>query len=169
MRAQRNEFAGNCDLVITPPDAYLAQLRPGLTVACYIPIGSEADPTPLAMAARAAGCALALPHVTSRDAPIRFQHWDDESALVAGPMGLRQLDAAMPEVVPDIVLTPLLAFDDALNRLGQGAGHYDRAFAAHPQAWRLGVAWSCQRLPTLDTDSWDVPLHAVVTEQGMTP
>lgn len=168
MRAERNDFASSCDAVILPPTAYLARLAPGLVVASYIPLGSEADPTPLAMAARAAGCLLALPHVTSRDAPIHFQHWDEDSALVAGPLGLRQLDPGAAEAAPDIILTPLLAFDDSLNRLGQGAGHYDRAFAAHPQAWRLGVAWSCQHLPALDTDDWDMPLHAVVTEEGMT-
>ena len=50
------------------------------------------------------------------------------------------------------------------NRLGQGAGQYDRAFAAHPAAWRIGVAWSVQQVDALAPDPWDVPLHAIVTE-----
>ncbi|MCQ8206018.1 5-formyltetrahydrofolate cyclo-ligase, partial [Vibrio parahaemolyticus] len=65
---------------------------------------------------------------------------------------------------PDIILTPMLAFDAALNRLGQGAGHYDRVFERLPDAWRIGVAWSVQRIETLSIDPWDVPLHGVVTE-----
>ena len=68
-----------------------------------------------------------------------------------------------------MILTPLLAFDAALNRLGQGAGHYDRAFAANAGAWRIGVAWSVQRVETLPADPWDVPLHNIITEQGWWP
>jgi 5-formyltetrahydrofolate cyclo-ligase len=140
-----------------------------MIVASYIPLGSEADPTPLAAAAREAGCAIALPRITTRAEPLRFLLWDEGAPLVDGPLRLQQPDDSAPEAHPDVILTPLLAFDDALNRLGQGAGHYDRAFAAHPNAWRLGVAWSCQHLLTIETDPWDVPLHAVVTERGVTP
>ena len=169
MRAERDAFAMGCDTVIMPPDAFLERLLPGMVVASYIPTGSEADPTPLAAAARAAGCTLALPHVTSRSAPIRFLAWDEDAALVEGPFGLRQPTPTAVELRPEIIVTPLLAFDDSRNRLGQGAGHYDRAFAACPGAWRLGVAWSCQRCDALTADPWDVPLHAIVTEEGMLP
>lgn len=79
-------------------------------------------------------------------------------------MGLRQPDADASEVSPDLILTPLLAFDAALNRLGYGAGHYDRAFAANMAARRVGVAWDAQQVDSLPVDSWDVPLHAVATE-----
>jgi 5-formyltetrahydrofolate cyclo-ligase len=167
MRAGRNDFASTCDTVIAPPPAFLDHLSPGVVIASYIPTGSEADPTPLAAAARAAGCILALPYVTSRTEPIAFKLWDEDAPLSDGPFGLRQPAADAPDAAPSIILTPLLAFDDAFNRLGQGAGHYDRAFAANPYAWRLGVAWSCQRVEALDTDAWDVPLHAIVTEDGM--
>jgi 5-formyltetrahydrofolate cyclo-ligase len=167
MRAERNDYASVSDAVIAAPAAYLDRLAPHAVVASYIPTGSEADPSLLAAAARAAGCTLALPHVTGREGAMRFLAWDEGQPLVDGVLGLRQPPDSAPEVAPDIILTPLLAFDDALNRLGQGAGHYDRAFAAHPGAWRLGVAWSCQHLLAIDTDPWDVPLHAVVTERGL--
>lgn len=167
MRAERDAFAMAGDAVIAPPAPFIARLAPGVVVASYIPIGSEADPGALAAAARAAGARLALPHVMGRAGDIRFLSWEAGDPLVAGPFGLRQPDAAAEELTPDIVLTPLVAFDGALNRLGQGAGHYDRAFARLPDAWRLGVAWSVQRLPAIAADPWDVPLHAVVTERGM--
>lgn len=162
LRAARDGFAR--DGVIGVPEAFHARLRPGLVVSSYIPLGSEADPVSFVDAARAAGCALALPHVTTRTAPMRFLHWHADATLVAGPMGLLQPPADAPELRPDIVLTPLLGFDAAGNRLGQGAGFYDRAFAAHPDAWRIGIAWSVQRVDALVTDSWDVPLHAIATE-----
>lgn len=167
MRAERDAFAMTCDAMIAPPPIFLDRLSPGVVVASYIAVGSEADPSPLAAAARLAGCTLVLPFTEDRAAPLRFLRWDEQDPLAPGPFGLRQPDASAPELAPDIFLTPLVAFDDRLNRLGQGAGHYDRAFARYPDAWRLGVAWSAQHLLQLDTDPWDVPLHAVATERGV--
>ena len=167
MRAERDQFAMTSDATISPPPAFLDRLTPGVIVASYIPVGSEADPTPLAAAARAAGAILALPHVETRAGELRFLEWNDDDPLPVGTFGLRQPIATARECAPDIVLTPLVAFDDALNRLGQGAGFYDRAFAHVPDAWRLGIAWSVQQLLMIDTDPWDVPMHAVVTERGM--
>lgn len=73
----------------------------------------------------------------------------------------------------DLVLTPLLAFDGDGHRLGMGAGFYDRTFALlrrHP-GWRrpllLGVAFGFQEVPRLPAAAWDVPLHGVITEQGL--
>ncbi len=167
MRGERDAFAMASDAAIVPPQEFLDRLTAGGVVASYVPIGSEADPTPLAAAARAAGCNLVLPHIVDRAGMMRFLRWDASDALVPGPFGLLQPEADAPEIAPDIVLTPLVAFDDALNRLGQGAGHYDRVFIHYPDAWRLGVAWSVQRLLGVEADPWDVPLHAVVTEHGL--
>lgn len=169
MRAERDAFALTTDAVIAPPPAYCARLAPGAVVASYVAIGSEADPALLAAAAREAGCRLALPHVGARGGAMRFLAWDADRGLEAGPLGLRQPTADGQELAPDIVLTPLVAFDAARNRLGQGAGHYDRAFARYPDAWRLGVAWAMQQLLAIELDPWDVPLHAIVTERGLLP
>ncbi len=149
---------------IWPTDAFLSALVRQPVVASYIPIGSEADPGYFAAAARDAGCTIVLPHVTTKAAPFRFLAWDAAEPLVAGPFGLQQPPAGAVEVRPDIILTPLLGFDRAGNRLGQGAGHYDRAFAAHPDAWRIGIAWAVQQVATLVPDPWDVALHAIATE-----
>jgi len=105
--------------------------------------------------------------VIDRAAPIRFLAWQFGEPLTDGPFGLRQPDTGRPEVAPDVILTPLVGFDARLNRLGQGAAHYDRAFARYGEAWRVGVAWSVQQVPVIPNDIWDVPLHAVITEEGM--
>ena len=165
LRHVRDRFAAAPHPPIAISSAFRAHLSHGLTVASYVPIGSEADPSPLARAAMEAGCALALPHVTTRAAPIRFLAWETEAELALGPFGLRQPAESAAELRPDVILTPLIGFDRSLNRLGQGAGHYDCAFAAFPGAWRVGVAWSVQEVPMLPLDPWDAPLHAVATEQ----
>lgn len=166
LRAERDLFAAQSITAIVAPEAFVKRIAPGSIVATYIPIGSEADPAQLAAAVLERGCRLALPHVTDRASPMRFLPWHPGDALIPGPLGLSQ-PAGDIEVAPDIFLTPLVGFDARLNRLGQGASHYDRAFARYPDAWRVGIAWSVQQVPVIPTDIWDVPLHAVVTEEGM--
>jgi 5-formyltetrahydrofolate cyclo-ligase len=161
LRAARKACA---PVEILVPSAFLARLSPGLTVASYVPVRGEADPSPLARAAVEAGCVIALPHVVRRDLPMRFLSWETEAALIAGPFGLHQPAEDAAELEPDIILTPLVGFDRSGNRIGQGAGYYDRAFVAHPKAWRVGIALSVQQVDTLKPDPWDVPLHAIATE-----
>lgn len=146
------------------PAAFLAMLQGARTIASYMPVGAEADPAPFTVAARKAGLAVALPHVIDRATPLRFLNWDGIAPLVTGPFGLRQPLPAAPPATPDIILTPLVAFDARGNRLGQGAGHYDRAFAEFPDARRIGIAWSVQQVDALAPDAWDIPLHAIATE-----
>ena len=169
IRAARDAFVANGAPELAVPSAFLALLEPGLTVSAYVPVGSEADPAPLVRAARDAGCAIALPHVTTRAEPMRFLRWNHGETLHPGTFGLSQPHAESPTLAPDIILTPLLAFDAKLDRLGQGAGYYDRAFAQFPNALRIGVAWSVQQVETLPTDAWDMPLHAVITEIAWIP
>ena len=72
----------------------------------------------------------------------------------------------------DLVLTPLVAFDDAGNRLGMGAGYYDRCFAflGQRKSWfspkLVGVGYSVQRVDPISAEPWDIPLWGVITEQG---
>ena len=162
LRAARDGFARHGDIRV--PAVFHARLTPGLVIASYIPVGSEADPAPFLRAATDTACRIALPHVTTRSTPMRFLEWIEGVPLVAGPHNLRQPPADATELQPDIILTPLLGFDLAGNRLGQGAGYYDRAFAAYPDAWRVGIAWSVQRVDALAIDPWDMPLHAIATE-----
>ncbi len=167
MRAERLTFATSAAPIIPPP-AFLDRLVPGTTIAGYLPMAGEADPALLIAAAVEHGLRVAMPHVTGSDHPMRFLAWSAGNDLEQGPFNLQQPRAGCPELTPDIILTPLVAFDRALNRLGQGAGYYDRAFAALSAVLRIGVAWSIQRVDALPIDHWDVPLHGVITELGWT-
>lgn len=156
--------AERCAAAIMLAERVMAELGDAETVAVYLPIGSEIDTLPLIDRLTTRSLRIALPHVKGRRDTMRFLAWVPGDPLPEGPMGLRQPDAHAPEVSPDLVLTPLLAFDGALNRLGYGAGHYDRAFVVHPDARRIGIAWDGQRVDSLPVESWDVPLDAVATE-----
>jgi 5-formyltetrahydrofolate cyclo-ligase len=84
-----------------------------------------------------------------------------------------QLGAKIDARKLDLVLTPLVGFDDHGVRIGVGRGYYDRCFRflRHRAHWRrpklLGVAYELQRVPPLVPSSWDVPLWGAVTERGV--
>ena len=71
----------------------------------------------------------------------------------------------------DVVITPLVAFDTHLNRLGMGGGYYDRSFAFKKRRNHLnrprmiGLAYSFQRIDALSPQTWDVPLDVAITEK----
>jgi 5-formyltetrahydrofolate cyclo-ligase len=114
------------------------------------------------------GHKLALPTLLDR-ATMRFLAWQPGDPLERGPMRLRQPVSTAPERAPDLIVTPLLGFDRQGGRIGYGAGHYDRAFQRYAGAHRIGLAWAMQEVETVPHDPWDVPLHAIVTEQGFLP
>lgn len=178
-QSQRSEYRQLRDqfvAALSPQDRALAfskiptplakYLQPGKIVAGYIAIGSEVDAAKLLAQSHAFGCDIALPHVTSKAAPMRFLRWTPGDMLVPGPFGLQQPADDSPTCTPDVVLTPLVAFDDRLMRLGQGAGHYDRALSVLDHAIAIGLAWSVQNAPALASDIWDIPLDAVLTEKS---
>jgi 5-formyltetrahydrofolate cyclo-ligase len=76
--------------------------------------------------------------------------------------------AHWPRVIPDILLVPLLAFDDHGYRLGYGGGYYDRTLAAIRRARAIGIAYAGQRMDFLPHDAHDYPLNAILTETGLT-
>ena len=172
LRARRDAFVAEHAEALAlafrvAPAPLRAWLEAAECVAAYRPLGSEADPSALLDYAVGRGCVTALPHVDGRPAvPMRFLAWAPGDPLATGPFGLEQppLDAATA-VEPDLILAPLVGFDRRLHRIGQGAGHYDRAFARWPEARRVGIAWSAQEVELVPDDPWDLPLDAVLTER----
>ena len=92
--------------------------------------------------------------------------------LLTGNYGIREPDPArcptIPEAEVDAALVPGLAWDRAGNRLGRGAGYYDRLFGAPEwRGFRCGIFFSFQEMYHIPTDAWDLPLDAVVTDREM--
>jgi 5-formyltetrahydrofolate cyclo-ligase len=142
-------------------------------IAIYLAVGGEVDCTGIAAGARLRNLRIFAPVIAGKRLifapldtaaklrPNRFSI--DEPAVARKLMRLpQQLDA---------VIVPLLGFDNNGNRLGMGGGYYDRSFAFRKQrrAWRrpllIGVAYSFQQVDAIQTEPWDIPLDAVITEQ----
>lgn len=69
------------------------------------------------------------------------------------------------EEMPEVSLTPLLAFDKAFTRLGYGGGYYDKYFAKRQTVLRIGLAFSFQEADRLPKEETDIPLDGVITER----
>jgi 5-formyltetrahydrofolate cyclo-ligase len=147
-------------------DRALARLglpKPGTRISAFHPFDGEIDPGVVLRRARALGCAVYFPVVTSlRARRMRFvAPADDRGCATISPRWL------------DLVLVPLVGFDPRGYRLGMGAGLYDRhfAFLRHRQTWRrpllVGVAFEAQKVERLAEAEHDVQLDGVVTERDV--
>jgi 5-formyltetrahydrofolate cyclo-ligase len=142
-----------------------ALLKPKAVLTGYQKTGSEVGTDAILRAANACKVVTALPFIGARGDSMRFKHWHMDDALIKSPYGFLQPTEDAQDATPDIILVPLIGFDRNWNRLGQGAGHYDRIFMLFPNALRIGLAWSCQEIAAIPTDPWDVSLDAVLTEK----
>lgn len=139
----------------------------GAVVSFYWPMGDEADPRALAAALAGRGARLALPVVVRKKSPLHFREWRDGDALVAHAFGMHEPAVSAPQVVPDVLLVPLLAFDSRGHRLGYGGGFYDRTLASLAKKLAVGVAYAGQEVDELPALPHDHPLDMVVTEKGL--
>jgi 5-formyltetrahydrofolate cyclo-ligase len=137
----------------------------GAIIAGFWPLPGEIDIRPLLNILAQRGHALALPETPPRGQALTFRRYTPGSALLPGRFGT--VHPAGEIIAPDVILVPLLAFDAAGNRLGYGGGYYDRTFAAHPAAFRLGCAFAVQEIPSVPTEPHDAKLHAIATEAGI--
>ena len=143
-------------------------IAPGTIVAGYHAHQGEADPALLLQALAKAGAHIAFPRVIAKDRELQFHLVPDGEILHPGAYGIHEPLEHWPRAIPDILLVPLLAFDPHGYRLGYGGGYYDRTLAALPNARAIGIAYAGQRMDFLPHDAHDYPLHAVLTETGLT-
>ena len=165
-RALRKRLAEASPDAASQVASFVDDIPRGGLVAVYRAVGAELDPEPLAIVMQAQGRRLCLPVALDRDAPLIFRRWSIGDPLEADVAGCPSPLPLAEVVVPDLILTPMLAFDDSGGRLGQGGGYYDRTFAAMPNVARVGLAYAGQRVSALPMDAHDVGLHGVLTEVG---
>ena len=130
---------------------------------------SEFDPRPLMARLDEAGHSLALPVVVGNDQPLIFRAWKPGDLLVEGGFKVQVPPDTSPEVLPDVILVPLLAFDAEGYRLGYGGGFYDRTLSKamlERQVVAVGLAFAAQGTETLPREDHDQKLNWIITEQG---
>ncbi|MFL5296369.1 MAG: 5-formyltetrahydrofolate cyclo-ligase [Phenylobacterium sp.] len=139
-------------------------------VGCYCAQGSEMDPGPILDAILALDpvrIRAALPVAVDRGSALKYRLWKPGDPLVPDAVGVPAPPPAATEVVPSLLITPLLAFDRKGGRLGQGGGHYDRTLQnlrRQRPVFVLGVAYAGQEIDEAPMAAHDQRLDAIVTE-----
>jgi len=179
LRARRRQLGGSARAAaaaaITRHVATTRWLQGARPVGLYVSVGLEVGTEALRALARRRRCPVYLPRIVDyRRYTMLFARDRDELSLI-NRHGIPE--PSMAETVParslSVVFVPMLGFDGAGTRLGSGAGYYDRAFAfrRRRQSWHrpllVGLAFRCQRLDHIEPGRHDVPLDAVVTEDGV--
>ncbi|MCL4721865.1 MAG: 5-formyltetrahydrofolate cyclo-ligase [Gammaproteobacteria bacterium] len=145
------------------------------TLALYLPVRGELDCTPIIIGAWRRRRRVFLP-VVGRDS-LRFAPFAPHTRLAPNRFGIPEPVARSAGVTRDarhldVVILPLVAFDERGYRLGYGGGFYDRTLAhlarnagfARPHV--VGVAYEFQRVEALPNEKWDIPLDAIVSESA---
>ncbi|MFD2885038.1 5-formyltetrahydrofolate cyclo-ligase [Pseudomonas lini] len=147
-------------------------------ISLYLPNDGEIDPRLLMRAAQRRGKAIYLPVLSAWPrTKMVFQRIRPGEKFKPNRFRIpepRHNIARQRKVwALDLVLLPLVGFDDVGGRLGMGGGFYDRSLAylaRRKKNWRkptlLGLAHECQKVQRLAQASWDVPLQGTVTDKA---
>ncbi len=137
-------------------------------IAGYWRIRDELDCQPILIRLMDSGQKVLLPVVQGDEQPLDLRVWEADAPLYEAGFGTLAPSDLAPRAAPDVVLMPLLGFDSQGTRLGYGGGYYDRTLAVLPKKPMLiGLAFAAQELSFVPRENHDVPLDAVVTENGV--
>jgi len=145
-------------------------IKPGAVVSGFMPMKSEINPIPLMRKLADAGATLALPVVAGKGKPLIMRAWSFGEPLASGVWGIREAGSDAPEVFPDILIVPLLAFDRRGHRIGYGAGYFDMTIAAlraRKPVVAAGIAFAAQEIAEVPITPRDARLDLVLTERGL--
>lgn len=151
-------------------DYLLRKVKVHQIIASYSPIQSEISPMGAIERLAERGYRMSLPVVIARNQPLKFRSWRIDDELIVGDYGV-SIPKGGNWVVPEVIITPLLAFDDKGYRLGYGGGFYDRTlekFKREKGVKAVGFAFSGQYCEDIPRDEYDYKLDTIVTEQGIT-
>lgn len=144
----------------------LALYRDAQIIAAYMPIRTEVSPFATMTILHGQEKRICVPVIQGEGQPLKFQEWTPDCEMVDGPFGA-SVPAMGAFLQPDVVITPLVAFDRKGYRLGYGGGFYDRSFEelnAVKPVIAVGFAYGAQELSRVPTEQTDHKLNAIVTE-----
>lgn len=155
----------------------LPQFMRARNVALYVANDGEIDPEPIArqLWKMEKHCFLPVLRPDKRK-DLWFVEYTPDALLTKNRFGIPEPDFRsqhrMSAQLLDVVLMPLVGFDRTGARLGMGGGFYDTTFAFKQKKFTgkpalIGLAHACQQVDSLATDAWDIPLFAIVTDQGI--
>jgi 5-formyltetrahydrofolate cyclo-ligase len=138
----------------------------GRIVSVYWPYRGEPDLRSWMRSIAQSGTRCALPVVIEKNVPLVFRAWQHGDRLVSGVLNI-PIPALDEELVPDIIIAPMVGFDTARYRLGYGGGFFDRTLAAlSPRPTIVGVGFAQAALPSIHPLPHDIPMDIIITEHS---
>ena len=150
-------------------DTYLATIPSDHIISGYMAIQTEADPALALKRACSRGQQVCLPVIQGRGFPLLFRSWTPDTPMIEGDFGAL-IPRSGGDVVPQVLIVPLVAFDATGSRMGYGGGFYDRTLAklrADGDVTAVGFAFAGQRQEMLPIEPTDQRLDAIITEEGL--
>lgn len=139
----------------------------GRRIGLYWPIKGEPNLRRWMERLHALGACCALPVIERRAAPLVFRAWWPGALMIHGTWAIPE-PAEGHTLQPDLVIAPMVGFDERGYRLGYGGGYYDRTLASMtPRPTVVGVAYAQSAMPTIRPLAHDIPMDCVVTECGV--
>jgi 5-formyltetrahydrofolate cyclo-ligase len=163
--AQPPGIRAACAAALARHAGAIARMANGGIVSGFTAFRDEIDPLPLLEALAGAGHRLTLPRVAGPH--LTFHVWTPGDPLVRGRYGQPEPQADAPELRPDVMLVPLLAFDRRGHRLGYGGGFFDRVLADYGFTRTVGLAYAMQEVAAVPVEPHDQPLAGIATEREL--
>lgn len=182
IRSQRRNLSDKERLVaayqVTRVISVMRIFRASRRIAFYLPNDGELDLNPLIQRAWDMKKSCYLPVLDTLTADqLKFAPYHHKTRLKINSFGIPEPIVPARHLLRayslDLILLPLVAFDVQGNRLGMGGGFYDRTLShlRYRRHWKkphlLGIAYEFQKIDALSHESWDVPLHCIVTDKGI--
>ncbi len=148
---------------------YIAMHPQADVIAAYMPIRTEISPLAAMTVMHGQGKRICMPVILGPAQPLVFREWTPMCAMQEGAFGAA-VPVAGDDLEPDLVITPLLAWDNTGYRLGYGGGFYDRSFEQMRRrrpTLGVGFAYAAQQVAKVPCDATDQPLDALVTETNI--
>ena len=141
-----------------------------IIIAGYYPSNYEVDILNFLEKASKKKFRIVLPVIKSSNA-MSFKSWIFKEPLYVNKFGMLEPKNSSKDIIPDLIMVPLVAFDNRLNRIGYGKGYYDRSLKKiskiKKNAISLGIAYSFQKCQKIPTNKQDFKLDYIFTEKGI--
>ncbi len=166
-RSLSSEEIGSLSDAVARRFLELPEFKEARVVATYIAKADEVQTSGIVAASLAAGKTLIVPRADPATGALSFVPIGSMAELSPGHFGVLEPRPGAGEVplgAADVVVIPVVAWDEKGHRLGYGKGYFDRALSSHPGPLRVGLALEAQKAPTLPQSPNDVPLDVIATE-----
>ena len=141
-----------------------------ITIGGYYPSNYEVNILKFLEEASKKKFRITLPVIESSNL-MSFKSWIFKEPLYVNKFGILEPKNSIKEIIPDIIMVPLVAFDYRLNRIGYGKGYYDRSLRKiskiKKNAISLGIAYSFQKCTRIPVNKHDFKLDYIFTEKGI--